>query len=345
MPSRRDACLWASALILGCASTATAQQFETVGTRAQGMGGAFVAVADDATATWWNPAGLASGNLLSILWETGHTDVPSSVPDAGPGRRESATGFAAAFPSLGLSYYRLRVSEIAPLSGNTGDPEPGRQDQQLPAQVELRTLALNQFGSTVGQSIGNHVIVATTVKYVQAGRTSGSVALATVGDDPLDAASDLEPDMDSEGDIDVGVMVALGWFRAGVTVKHLFEPDFGDGLNHFELEHQARAGVAMIRDSIGPFDRLTLAGDVDITEMPTVNGDVRHAAGGAEVWMFKKRVGLRSGVNVDVEGPMTTSGSVGGTFGGWYGLYINGAWWFGGDDARNGWTTAVSLTF
>src|SRR2546428_575593 len=29
-----------------------------VGARAVGMGGAFVAVADDATAPWWNPAGL-----------------------------------------------------------------------------------------------------------------------------------------------------------------------------------------------------------------------------------------------------------------------------------------------
>ena len=29
-----------------------------VGARALGMGGAFVAVADDATATYWNPAGL-----------------------------------------------------------------------------------------------------------------------------------------------------------------------------------------------------------------------------------------------------------------------------------------------
>jgi len=30
------------------------------GTRALGMGGAFSAVADDATAAWWNPAGLSS---------------------------------------------------------------------------------------------------------------------------------------------------------------------------------------------------------------------------------------------------------------------------------------------
>ena len=53
--------------------------YEIVGTRAQGMAGAFVAVADDATATWWNPAGIATGALLGVSME--HTDRP------GPGRR------------------------------------------------------------------------------------------------------------------------------------------------------------------------------------------------------------------------------------------------------------------
>ena len=50
---------------------ARAQIYETVGTRAQGMGGAFVAVADDATATWWNPAGLATGAYFSTVIERG----------------------------------------------------------------------------------------------------------------------------------------------------------------------------------------------------------------------------------------------------------------------------------
>ena len=43
----------------------SAQIYETVGIRAQGMAGAFVAVADDSTATWWNPAGLATGAYFS----------------------------------------------------------------------------------------------------------------------------------------------------------------------------------------------------------------------------------------------------------------------------------------
>ena len=49
------------------AGSASAQVFESVGTRAIGMAGAFVAVADDATAAYWNPAGLTTGAFFSLL--------------------------------------------------------------------------------------------------------------------------------------------------------------------------------------------------------------------------------------------------------------------------------------
>ena len=37
------------------------------GSRAAGMGGAFVAVADDASAVYWNPAGFAAGSFFSLV--------------------------------------------------------------------------------------------------------------------------------------------------------------------------------------------------------------------------------------------------------------------------------------
>ena len=64
---------------------AGAQIYESVGIRAQGMGGAFVAVADDATATWWNPAGLASGAYFSRdRWSASTSQTPSSEAGSGP---------------------------------------------------------------------------------------------------------------------------------------------------------------------------------------------------------------------------------------------------------------------
>jgi hypothetical protein len=47
-----------------------AQGFDP-GVRARGMSGAFVAVADDASAAWWNPAGLATIRFLDASIDVG----------------------------------------------------------------------------------------------------------------------------------------------------------------------------------------------------------------------------------------------------------------------------------
>src|SRR3979409_902563 len=86
------------ALLIAFPSFAGAQSFEDIGIRAQGMAGAFVAVADDATASWWNPAGLATSASFADL-----------IVEAGQGGHR---GVALGFPSLGLSYYRLNISRI-----------------------------------------------------------------------------------------------------------------------------------------------------------------------------------------------------------------------------------------
>src|SRR5258707_10823289 len=77
---------------------AYAQVPESIGIRAQGMAGAFTAVADDATATWWNPAGLAGGSYFSTILEYPH---PTRGSDA------DVKGVSMAFPALGVGYYRL----------------------------------------------------------------------------------------------------------------------------------------------------------------------------------------------------------------------------------------------
>src|SRR6185295_3411713 len=94
-------------------SLLSAQIYESIGTRAQGMGGAFVAVADDASTTWWNPAGLILTYFSAVL-EQSETDLPADAPPGGPASRTQPRSFAVAFPALGLSYYRMRISEIAP---------------------------------------------------------------------------------------------------------------------------------------------------------------------------------------------------------------------------------------
>src|SRR5262245_64075151 len=98
--------LMAALVVLVCASPAAAQMWELVGTRAQGMGGAFVAVADDATATWWNPAGLATGATLSLVWDMADNLAPRDPLRQGPASLGETMGLALTTPAIGLRYFR-----------------------------------------------------------------------------------------------------------------------------------------------------------------------------------------------------------------------------------------------
>src|SRR5262245_9122739 len=156
-------------------SLLSAQIYESIGTRAQGMGGAFVAVADDASTTWWNPAGLIL-TYFSAIVEQSETDFPADAPPAGPASRTEPRSFAVAFPALGLSYYRLRISEIAPAI-STETAQAVRQDLGV-AGAGVRSFVTNEFGATIGQSLGEHLIIASTLKLVRAGQAfaaSGSL--------------------------------------------------------------------------------------------------------------------------------------------------------------------------
>ena len=165
------------------ARPASAQTTDAIGVRAQGMAGAFTAVADDATAGWWNPAGLAGGALFNGLVEYGRPE--KSQP-------ESVRGFAAAYPALGLTYYRLPLSQIR-VATSTGLPPISRQEGSV----------LSLYGVTVGQSFGDHLVLGTTLKLLHADTTNVS--------------------------LDVGAMASFGPARFGLTVRDLAEPGFGSG--------------------------------------------------------------------------------------------------------------------
>ena len=87
---------------------------EVLGVRAQGMGGAFVAVADDASAVYWNPAGLATGDFFSILLERSHVGLPAAPGGGSPALRTGAV--LAGAPPLGVGYYRLGSTHHVPVT-------------------------------------------------------------------------------------------------------------------------------------------------------------------------------------------------------------------------------------
>jgi hypothetical protein len=118
-----------------------AQGFEALGTRAQGMGGAFVAVADDASAVYWNPAGLGTGATVDAQIEVG---------------RQERVFAGLAIPSLGLSYWRLPTVLV---SG-------GRQEEGS-GEVRLGVLETSSFGITLLQTVVNGIVVGSTMRLVR----------------------------------------------------------------------------------------------------------------------------------------------------------------------------------
>ena len=293
-------------------SPASAQLPDAAGVRAQGMGGAFTGLADDANAGWWNPAGLASGAFLNLSLEYGELNDPP-IADA-PSHR----GFALAFPALGVSYYRMPVSEIAP-TPSTGTGTAGRQDPGTPS---IRTVEVSQLGVTIGQSIGNHFVMASTFKLMHA-----SVA----GDD-------------TEGDLDIGGMVAFGRLRAGLSVRNVREATFGEEFEAFTLRRQARAGGAWAANLAG-IGVLAVAVDGDILRVVTALGEERRLATGAELWIMGRTVGVRGGVSGSTVGNTRESHAGGVSVAVRRGIYAEAQLTGGSDELRRGWSTGMRVTF
>ena len=113
----RSGLLTAGLLAIGVGSAAAqaagAGGLEVLGVRAQGMAGAFVAVADDASAAYWNPAGLGTGDFVSLALERSHVTLPSS---AGPDAALRTGAVLIGTPPLGVGYYRLGSTHVVPVT-------------------------------------------------------------------------------------------------------------------------------------------------------------------------------------------------------------------------------------
>jgi hypothetical protein len=302
------------------------------------LAGAFVAVANDATATWWNPAGIAV-TYFSLIGDRTQLSEPSDDPGTGPASRNKTTAFAAAFPALGLSYYRLRISEIAPQL-TTADGLPGRQDLGATG-VGLGSLVTHQFGATVGQSLGDHLVIASSMRLVRAGRTE----VTAPNGGSLDNADELDVELESSGDLDVGALAMLGPARVGFSVKHVNEPDFGDGASRFVLKRQARAGVSWVIGQAGAAASLTAAFDAGLTRTATNLGDVRHVAAGAELTLPRQQLALRGGISANTIGELNRRATSGGiSISVSRGMFLDAAATFGSDLTRKGWAVGLRLT-
>jgi len=265
--------------------------FEVVGSRALGMGGAFVAVADDSSAVFWNPAGLANGQPAgaTIEWvrfRFGNQDAP---PTTGPWRRSAKFVSLGTWP-IGLSYSNFQDTRIGP--GADGS-------------LEVQRFSTNQYGATVLQTLVEGLVIGTTVKYVRGTVATGAAVEPTVGD-VLDAAADRDGKSSGTFDLDAGAMFDGRVFRLGWTVRNLRSPRFeGPAGTEIELKRQSRVGLAIF-----PADGLIFALDLDVSTADLLTGPERMLALGAER-LFSPRFAVRGGARRNLEGARSTVGSVG----------------------------------
>ena len=310
-----------SASLTGAVAPATAQIIESVGGRALGMGGAFVAVASDSSATWWNPAGLAAGPFLDL-------SIGGAVTRTGEGTprpRDRATWLSLATPPFGMSYYRLKITDIQPRGATTAQAGASREVGGTGAPV--RSLAASQVGVTILRTFLPGVHAGTTLKYLRGAVDGGS----------------------GEGrfDLDVGLLAVAGPVRVGAVVRNVRAPEFGAtdaGRPGVTLERQARVGAAFDPGGANGMP-LTVSLDADLRSYSAASGERRVVALGAERWVASKRVGLRAGGRVNTVGARERSLTAGLSVSLRPGMFVDGHLVTGGSPDDRGWGASARVSF
>src|SRR5688572_6628347 len=300
-------------LLLTLPVSLLAQSFGGVGTRAEGMGGAFVAVADDASAVYWNPAGIATGATFDLQVSKG---------------RESGVFVGAALPVLGASYYKTRDVTGLPTVSSSPDRQNGGS-----GEVPVRTLTTANFGVTFVQTVVPGLVLGTTARVVR-----GSI-------DSLDPSAD--PGPQTTVDLDAGAMVSAWDLRFGLTARNLREPKFQTEGGMVRMNRQFRVGAALAPRALptgvhGPY---TLAVDADLTTTADARGNRRTAAAGGEYWLAKGLVGVRAGVRWSTLGDLTKALSGGITVRLPRSLHVEGQMTKDGAEKENEWIVGARVTF
>jgi F plasmid transfer operon, TraF, protein len=331
-------------IFIGSEGHGFSQSFDIVGTRALGMGGAFVAVADDASATWWNPAGLPNSLIVDGIAEgsTGRLRNGGDRPISEmTGSEWTSGGVAFAFPVVAASYFRTRESRLEPAIA--GAP-PGRENEGT-ARVG-RSLLLHQFGLSLAHSLGDAVVLGATVR-VMRGELSTLNPAEGHPDDVFDALGEVAGPSRTQADVDLGVLVRVSRLRVGLATRNLTTPSFraSDG-GDWELERQARLGVAIVSDAGGAGRQdWVVAIDTDLDRERTPLGDRRDIAVGGERWFKARRIGVRGGFSASTAGDARPALSGGASVAVASGFWVETRVTRGGDDAERGWGISAHLMF
>lgn len=325
------------------------------GSRAQGMA-AFVAVADDPSAVWWNPAGLGGAVVVGGLVEWG---VGSDVPDGDP--RLAAAGATAArprvrhvslaLPQLGLSYGERRLASAsatgtAVLTGESRDlMGDGVAFGAEGAPAGLASLATRHVGVTLTQSLLSGLVAGATARVVRGEFATGMAGAADRWSALLDEADGLSADGETRFDLDAGLMATAGRFRLGLVAQNLRAPEWraADG-SVGGFERRVRAGAAWGAGWPG-LSPVVVAVDADLTAVDTASGERQDVAAGVEGWLWNRRVGLRGGVRASLVGDGRPVAAAGASVGLTAAIYVDAHVTRGSNGADRTWSVAGRFTY
>lgn len=333
---------WAVLLVVWVAvpdARVQAQPLDAVGNRAAAIA-AFVAVADDASAVAWNPAGLVFGPIFNVSFGLGRSTSGPDDPPAFPARagRAGTSLVTLGLPPLGLFYLRQSSRAILTRSPAAGS-SPDREDRQ----VLLRSVVTSSVGATVLQSLGEYVTFGATARLIR-GAVGSDLGVVSRWADGFDRAGQVDTESSTAFDLDGGVIVAAGHLRAGLVVRNLLEPTFeGRRGETATLRRHARVGAAWGDEWPGT-PRTIVAVDLDATRVEQPDGDRRNVAGGVERWVRDRRLGLRGGLRASTVGPARPIVSGGASYAVRAGTFVD-AYVARGRNQDRGWGVGVRVAY
>jgi hypothetical protein len=262
------------------------------------MGGAFTAVADDASAFFWNPAGLAFGPVFQGAFQWGDSrmdrggfeDSLAGANGDGDGSlaTDRASGFSIGMPFLGVA-------------GTFGRSTGSSREQDLSASQGLETFDLAV--SLVRSLPPDNLVVAANVHYLRG--TTHELVESVASLAPFDRSPSAFSDriVATEGRTTTTATFDLAalyepkrWLRMGVMASRLTEPKFTTPSGEtITLSRHARAGVAFRVPR-----QVLLSFDVDLTRQGKDPDSWREVALGAEKRFLDEALSLRAGVRAEV---------------------------------------------